>query len=227
MVRWQGVFMDFYGTLAAADREAVESVCQAVIDDHHLDVDAADLAVRWGHRYFDEIEAVNGDRFRLLAEIEGDTLIETVRALAGTIDPAPYIARLNRYLAQPPLFDEVHEVLGALTLPVCIVSNADERELQAAVAYHGLAFHSVVTSESARSYKPGPGIFEAALQLTGWPADRVLHIGDSLHSDVGGAHQAGIRAAWVNRGGRISDIGTETPDYHWTDLRPVISLQDP
>lgn len=220
----QGIFLDFYGTLVGGDREAVETICQAVVDDHGLDLTARELAERWGRTYFSAIEACNGHGFRLLVEIEHDTLVETVRPLAGTIDVAPYIDRLSDYLARPTVFDEVHEVLERLPLPVCIVSNADERELRRAMSHNGLEFDHVVTSESARSYKPQPEIFKTALFLTGWAPERVLHVGDSLHSDVGGAKRAGIRSAWVKRADRISDIGKEIPDFTWPDLRGLCAV---
>ena len=52
----------------------------------------------------------------------------------------------------------------------------------------------------------------------------IIHVGDSLHSDVAGAHKVGIRAAWVSRADRIGDIGTEKPDFTWPDLRPLPHL---
>lgn len=218
----EGVFLDFYGTIASGDAEAVETVCAQVISDQGLPITAAELALKWGHRYFAAIGCRNGRGFRLLREIERDTLIETLLPLVGRVDVDRYIEGLNAYLARPTLFEEVLETLAAVSLPVCIVSNADERELWSALEHHGLRPHAVVSSEKARSYKPETAIFKAALDLTGWPVDRVVHIGDSLYSDVGGAQRAGIRAVWVNRATRISDIGTETPDFRWTDLRPLV-----
>jgi len=47
--------------------------------------------------------------------------------------------------------------------------------------------------------KPGREIFDVAVQRTGVPHARVLHVGDDPHTDVHGAHQAGMQAAWVNR----------------------------
>ncbi len=224
MAKLEGVFLDFYGTVAGGDRQAVEEICQAVIDDHGLEVAARDLAAEWGRAYFAGIESVNGSGFRLLREIEHDTLVETVTPRVGRFEAGRYIDRLNEYLARPSLFEEVRAVLEALPLPVCLVSNADERELEAALDHHGLKFDFVVTSESARSYKPDSGIFREALKRTGWSADRVVHVGDSLHSDVGGARRAGLATAWVCRTDRIGDIGTEKPDLTWNDLRPLISL---
>jgi HAD superfamily hydrolase (TIGR01549 family) len=220
----QGIFLDFYGTLASGDRAAVVGICGQVIVDHSLPLTAEELALAWGQRYFAAIEAGCGQNFRALTQIEHDTLVETVLAVGARIDAARYVETLNCYLAQPTLFEEVEEVLASLKLPVCIVSNADERELLNALKHHNLSFNYVVTSERARSYKPESQIFFTALELTGWSPERVLHIGDSLHSDVGGARRMGIRAAWVNRSERISDIGTDQPDLTWPDLRPLLLL---
>lgn len=224
MQDFEGIFLDFYGTLAAGDRQAVEAACQAVVDDHGLHVSAAEIASQWGDYYFNAIESVDGKGFRTLLEIEHDTLVETLEPYAGRIDVTPYIEQLNDYLAKPPLYGEVRAVLNALTVPICIVSNADDRELRAALDHHQLVIDYVVTSESARSYKPEPGIFTHALELTGWSADWVLHVGDSLHSDVEGAHRAGLKAAWVNRADRIKDIGTDKPDFAWSDLKPLLEI---
>jgi 2-haloacid dehalogenase len=225
MPRLQGIFLDFYGTLAGGDRAAVVAICQQVIDDHGLTLTADEMAFLWGQRYFAAIEATDG-HFRLLTQIEYDTLVETVFPLTRrNIDVSGYIERLNQYLAQPTLYEEVRDVLAGLRLPVCIVSNADERELRMALRHHELKFEYVVSSEAARSYKPERRIFQAALELTGWSPERVMHVGDSLHSDVGGARRAGLHSAWVNRADRISDIGTETPDFTWTDLRPLLELK--
>jgi 2-haloacid dehalogenase len=224
MAKLEGLFLDFYGTVVGGDRLAVESACEAVVRDHGLPITAAELAVRWGRAYFRVIEAPNGGGFRKLVEIERDTLIETVEPMVGRVDVEPYVIILQDYLANPPLCCEVREVLSQKNLPICIVSNADDREFHKALSVHGLSFEFVITSESARSYKPDPGIFKSALRLTGWRPERVIHIGDSLHSDVGGARAAGLRAAWVCREDRISDIGVEQPDFTWTDLRPITDL---
>lgn len=221
---WQGLFIDFYGTIASGDVEAVEAVCQQVIDDHGLTVAASKLAVQWGHRFFTAIETASGEHFKTLKQIEAETLIQTILPLTGPVRVEKYIRSFNDYLARPSLFEEVPAVLDRLDLPVCIVSNADDEELLQAVEHHRLRVDCIVTSEQARSYKPDAGIFKLALAKTGWAPERVLHVGDSLHSDVGGAHRVGLEAAWINRAVRISDIGTERPDYTWPDLWGLAEL---
>jgi len=57
----------------------------------------------------------------------------------------------------------------------------------------------VFTSEDARAYKPRREVFELALAVTGLKADEVIHIGDSLSSDVMGAGSLGMKAIWLNR----------------------------
>jgi 2-haloacid dehalogenase/putative hydrolase of the HAD superfamily len=92
------------------------------------------------------------------------------------------------------------------------------------VARHGIQVAGLVTSEEVRSYKPDPRIFQAALKLTGWRREHVLHVGDSLHSDVGGARRVGLRTGWVNRAQRIHDIGNHQPDYEFEDLLGLHAL---
>jgi 2-haloacid dehalogenase/putative hydrolase of the HAD superfamily len=84
-------------------------------------------------------------------------------------------------------------------LPVCIVSNIDRNDILRAIKHHGMNFENVVTSEDAKSYKPQPEIFLMALDKMGVQPSQVLHIGDSLSSDVAGAYNLGIDSFWLNR----------------------------
>jgi putative hydrolase of the HAD superfamily len=98
------------------------------------------------------------------------------------------------------------QALAALGLPLGVVSNSDGR-LADALARLGLCYLPgpdtepsgipvgvIVDSARAGVAKPDPGIFGVALEVLGLPAsDRVLHVGDSLRSDVDGALAAGLR----------------------------------
>lgn len=44
--------------------------------------------------------------------------------------------------------------------------------------------------------------FEYALSKTKMKPDEVVHIGDSLGSDIDGANAVGIKAVWINRSNR-------------------------
>ncbi|MEE8169952.1 MAG: HAD family hydrolase, partial [Phycisphaerae bacterium] len=188
---------------------------------HQLPMKAAELAVRWGERFFALVDRSNHDAFRTLRECEHISLVETMRALERDVDPEPYVQILGDYWRHPPLHPEVLDAVARFSAPVCIVSNADTRDVESALARYGLRFDHVVTSEQARSYKPDTGIFESALRQTGWRRAHVIHVGDSLHSDIQGAARAGLCSGWVCRDDRIHDIGTERPDHTFRDLNEL------
>jgi beta-phosphoglucomutase-like phosphatase (HAD superfamily) len=96
--------------------------------------------------------------------------------------------------------------LAALGLPMAVVSNAGgtvQSELAGLGVCHvpgdqeepkGIPVSIVVDSGAVGVAKPDPAIFGIALRALGVPAsDTVLHVGDSLRSDVAGALAAGLR----------------------------------
>ncbi len=219
-----GLFLDLYGTLTDGDRAAVEGVCADVVRNHGLSVTAGELSVAWGDRFFAAIETANDDAFLTLFDLENKTLVEVMESFGVAVEPTPYVEKLEQYWRNPPLQPEVAEFLRRCDRPICIVSNADRSDAETALASHGIRVAELVTSEDARGYKPAPGIFEMALERTGWRRDRVLHVGDSLHSDIGGAIAAGISSGWVNRSHRIYDVGTGRPDHEFADLLQLADL---
>lgn len=221
---FDAVLIDFYGTIAAGDREAVESTCATIVGAFGLSITPADLAIAWGERFFRVVEQSNHHVFRTLYECEMMSLAEQFSALGITADPAPFVAQLESYWRNPPIHLDAVDLLGRIELPVCVVSNADTVPLQAAIEKHGLKFQAVVSSESARSYKPDGHIFRQALNRLGVQASRAIHVGDSLHSDVGGARKAGITAAWIRRDDRIHDIGTSVPCHECSSLSDLMIL---
>lgn len=220
-----GIFLDMYGTLTSGDRDAVESVCVDIVRDTGVAMSAHELSITWGERFFNYLDFCNGDDFKTLMDVERQTLRDTMSQLGVRIDAEPYCIKLQSYWQNPPLQPEVMEFFEKVKYPVCIVSNADHEDVLTVVNRLGLPVEHIVTSESTRSYKPDRRIFEAALELTGWRRDRVLHAGDSLHSDIGGAMIAGIRNVWVNRAHRIHDIGAHTPDHEVANLLELAALR--
>ncbi|MEZ6083592.1 MAG: HAD family hydrolase [Phycisphaerae bacterium] len=204
---FDAIFFDFYGTLVTGDRHAVEQTCACVVKDLALPMSASELATAWGHGFFDAIEHANGDTFSTLFDLEVNTLKQTLGERANGVDATKYAKMLKSYWQQPQLAPHVHETLSVIDVPVCVVSNADTEDVLHAIDFHGIDIQNVVTSEDTRSYKPHSAIFEHALKKMNVRPERVLHVGDSLHSDVGGAHQLGITACWIDRTDRIMDIG--------------------
>ncbi len=222
--QFDAVLIDFYGTIAAGDREAVEATCGTIVTACKLSISPAEFAVAWGERYFGVVAESSHDAFRTLYECEMTSLAQMFDQLKVKADPAPFVAQLEAYWRNPPIHADAVELLDELNVPVCVVSNADTEPLEAAIRKHGLRFNAVVSSEAVRSYKPDGHIFRQALDRMGVKASRALHIGDSLHSDVAGAQKAGITAAWICREDRIHDIGRCTPCHMCSSLTELKRL---
>jgi len=223
--RYDGLLIDFYGTISDGDRDAVNAACRSIVQACDLTLTPEELAVVWGERFFEVVEQSNHDRFRTLYECELGSLRDTLADLGrADVDPIPFVAQLEEYWADPAVHPDAVEFLENVDLPVCCVSNADTTPLSAAIRKHRLSFDAVVTSQAARCYKPDPAIFEQAVRALGVDPRRTMHIGDSLHSDVGGATKLGITATWICRENRIHDIGTSDPDHVVGSLADIFAL---
>ena len=222
--KFDALLIDFYGTISAGDREAVECACRRVVADFELPFTSAEFAVRWGERFFDLIERSNHGDFRTLYECELRSLKDTLRPLVGEMDPVPYVADIEAYWAAPPVHPDAIEMLQRVNVPVCCVSNADTAPLLSAIARAGVRFDHVVASESVRCYKPDSAIFQNAIDLLQVAATRAIHVGDSKHSDIGGAAKLGITTAWICRDDRIHDIGVTEPHHTVRSLVEICDL---
>ena len=171
------LFIDFYGTLAAGDSEAIDAACQSAIDDLGLDLSVRDLAQRWGGALFSMLESSNGAQFDTLYWLQKRALEAAARSVGVEADCARYIDDLKAYCRNPPLHDDALDALARAGVPVCIVSNADDEEIDAALAAHGVQVDGVITSESTRSYKPDSTIFTEAMARMGVAPERCLHVG--------------------------------------------------
>jgi len=79
------------------------------------------------------------------------------------------------------------------------VSNADDSELDAMVATLGVReiFHHLLSSETARSCKPHPAIFQQALAEAGCAAAEAVFVGDTPDTDMAGAAALGMRTVLI------------------------------
>ena len=220
------VFIDFYGTICSGDRDAVEGVCRRVVDSVGLEMTATQFAITWGECFFTVVEQSNHAAFQTLFECETVSLKATFDALGVSADPRPFVAELEDYWRNPPMYADAVAFLQNVQLPLCCVSNADTEPLLAAIEKHGLRFDAVISSQDARCYKPDPGIFKRALVAMESGPQHAVHIGDSLHSDIAGANAAGIASVWVRRENRIHDIGTAKPDFTVSGLSELRTVLD-
>ena len=95
------------------------------------------------------------------------------------------------------------------------------------------AVRGAVDVEPQVAGKPGPGLYELALDWLDVPRSHVLAVGDRLDTDVAGAHAAGIDSLFVLGGAHgLADLvwcpQLERPTHLGVDLRALLlSMTDP
>jgi HAD superfamily hydrolase (TIGR01549 family) len=110
-------------------------------------------------------------------------------------------------------------------LHVQIVSNIDDEQLGRLVRRLGLenAIDACTSSESARSCKPDPGIYECALEKAGCSAAQVLFVGDSPAHDVGGPQSLRMLTALLVADG-VPRAEECSPDFLIDRLGQVLEI---
>jgi 2-haloacid dehalogenase len=85
-------------------------------------------------------------------------------------------------------------------IPLVILSNASNDQIQHNVDKLGAPFHAVYTAQMAQAYKPRMQAFEFMLDQLGCPPEHILHVSSSYRYDLMTAHDMrfGMRA-FVNR----------------------------
>lgn len=166
---------------------------------------------------------------------------ERFAALLGALgrDDAELVERLTA-VHMGSIRGQVREVghhaalLAALRarLPLAVCSNfTDSRTALAILDEAALRPHldAVAISETVGWRKPRPEIFEAVLAGLGVAPGELLHVGDNLAADVGGAAALGIRTAWLTR--RVADPAAARagyagppPDHELADLAELPAL---
>ena len=195
----RALLCDFYGTLARDDAPLVSAASAEAA--RSAGVDAMLFERAWRRAMSEACMRAHGDAFILQRVIERDTLAHTARAMGAQADADALCAPIFDYWSNPALCEGARELLADSPVPVYIVSNIDCADLQSALARNGLLPAGAFTSEDARAYKPRSELFELALRSIGLAPNDVLHMGDSLTSDIAGARDADIEPLWIASAG--------------------------
>ena len=85
-------------------------------------------------------------------------------------------------------------------------------------------FSFVIFSEDYGLGKPDRRIFEIALKQAACSREQLVHVGDSLETDVAGAKNADVLSVWLNRDG-VENQTDVIPDFEirtLTELTPIL-----
>lgn len=202
-------FLDFYGTVVFEDGEIIKRMTQLIYETGTAE-STAEIGRFWWEEFQDMCAKAFEDDFDTQGELERRSLEKTIRRFGSGADADELSKEMFEYWARPDIFEDSKEFFRRCPVPVYIVSNIDRQDIFKAVEYLGLTPAGVFTSEDARAYKPRRELFELALSHTGLKPGEVVHIGDSVSSDVIGASRAGIRALWLNRSGKDVPEGVQS-----------------
>jgi putative hydrolase of the HAD superfamily len=162
------------------------------------------------------LEGRGGDRY---GGVRGESafwrgfLNSVRRHLDGGTVSARVFGRLSAHFRDPNSWAVFADVRGTLAelesrgVILAVVSNWDSN-LPSLLEALGLAarFQEISVSATEGTGKPEPDIFlRTCARLDLIPAE-VLHVGDSLVEDYGGARAAGLSAVLLDREGRHADI---------------------
>jgi len=151
-------------------------------------------------RYMPIIEQQSEEAFRL--QLIRDLLIErgventsdeTIRALQDKFDSD----RLEAFDFFPGIVAFLAEARKLFTLVV--ITNGPEFSQVPKVEQVNLGEHvdHIIIGGLEPEQKPARSIFEKALKLANCEAHEVIHVGDSLATDIAGAHDSGITSVWI------------------------------
>ena len=123
--------------------------------------------------------------------------------------------------ALPPFPEARHalDVLAEAGLRIATITNSPTATAERALTEGGVRdrFEHVVGSDTCRAYKPARVVYENGLRRMGVEASEVCMV--AAHGwDLLGAHDAGMRTAWISRGERVRLSTVPEPDVTGTDL---------
>ena len=232
----RAVFFDFAGTLfSSRDLRATHlAQLRAVAD--AVGVDATEDQLRAAYREGMRVayRAIASQPSYLHRELFGRSFAAMAEALGGTLGDAAcdalvdrqYASTLEATVLRPDCLDSLR-ALRARELRVQIVSNIDDEQLDGLVERLGLdvVVDAWTSSESARSCKPDPRIYQVALAAAGCEAGEVLFVGDTVEHDVIGPRAQGMATALLVADERLG-VPDGGADFVIESLSDVVELVD-
>ena len=202
-------FVDFYGTIVHEDGEVIKKITDIICKTGRVE-DPSEINAFWWKDFQTMFTNSFGETFETQRVLEERSLVHTLEHFGSDAEAKELSNMMFAHWIKPPIFEDAKVFFENSPLPVYVVSNIDTSDILQAIRYHDLHPAGVFTSEDAKSYKPRKELFELALRSTDLKPEEVIHIGDSVSSDVQGAAKLCIRALWLNRFWKSVPEGVES-----------------
>ena len=212
---------DAYGTLF--DFGSAAAACADVLGDR-----TAALTALWRDKQlqYSWLRGLQG-RYAPFRQVTGEALDFALESLGLAGDPALRARLMDLYDRLDP-FPEVPAVLRALRargLATATLSNGSPDMLGAACASSGLdgLLDAVISVEEVPSFKPDPRVYQLAPSRLGVAAAEILFV-SANGWDAWAASAFGMRVAWCNRAGALTERLPGAPDAEVRSLADLPAL---
>ena len=188
----RALFLDLYGTAVQEMGPIALDVCRSVCQNGTASSVREVLQVWWAD-YNTRLAGANGPDWRSQHDLALESFRVLVRHFQADCDPAQLLEQMEIHWGSPPIYPDTKDFLARVSLPVWFVTNSDDAYARACVRHH---------HRHHRHRGRHLELFRHALRQAGLAPEDVIHIGDSLTSDLRGAASAGISGIWLNREGK-------------------------
>lgn len=191
--------IDFYGTLVWDNDALIRDICSRISGMSRMMILPSDVAMRWWTLSQEYVSKYHGENFKSMHDLEEMALSSILSEFKCYMEPSSFADEIFTEMKRPHVFDDASLFLAKLPLEYVVLCNADRDDIERGVEYSGLAINKIICSQDAKSYKPSEEIFRCAVKELGFNSDEVLHIGDSINSDIIPAQNIGMKTAYLNR----------------------------
>lgn len=205
----KAIFIDYTGTITQENCKAVQSVVMRFVANSSLDTPKEALSYWWSNLRKLEEESYL-ENYRTEDEIV-DILLKKCEEEIGLKDNVQELHRLFQdFWTYAPVYEDAKDLFERCQLPIYILTNNGVDYVQECMKINGLKPAGIICADMAKAYKPHRELFEKALQISECKPEEVLHIGDSVSSDINGALSAGITPVLINREGKEHNNSVQT-----------------
>lgn len=198
-----------FNTLVLDDPVRWDTTFREIVLEQELDISADRLWEVWieAGKDFRRDRIRAGAPFQTYQQAWRNGFARAFNILGLPGDPEAAVGKAISDLTRRTSFPETAQALKVIqgTWRTAILSNADDSFLLPNLERLGLDFEVVLSSESARSYKPMPDMFLTMIRRLGVNPEETVYVGDQQLEDVQGPAGVGINSIWINRRGVALD----------------------
>jgi 2-haloalkanoic acid dehalogenase type II len=219
----KAIFLDFYGTVVHEEEASLIEICHKIKRESDTEATVEEIGYYWMKEFNLLLTSCYGEKFLKQRKLSATSLRNTLDKFNSQANEEELLELMFHHWKNPSIYQDAVEFIENNHLPLFILSNADHLDITEAINLLHLNVDGVITSEHVKAYKPHQDLYKYAIELSGFLPEEVLHVGDSLTSDVLGANQVGINSVWLNRSNKPVS-GNAEPDFIIKNLNEIFHL---